>query len=142
MSFWANKLNNEPVKTAPVPSRDLFSLYNSPAIPQQAPQQHSIPANQEYQPSVRLKEGGHCPGCGSDKYMQYGSYAIACGEWDTTHDLNSLAMEKEVFRQSQEKLKQLDNQATVKLWLELLPSLIQAAEITSIHKLLIPSGVI
>ena len=80
MSFWANKLNNEPVKTAPVPSRDLFSLYNSPAIPQQARQQHSIPANQEYQPSVRLKEGGHCPGCGSDKYMQYGSYAIACGE--------------------------------------------------------------
>jgi len=66
MSFWANKLNNEPVKTAPVPSRDLFSLYNSPAIPQQAPQQHSIPANQEYQPSVRLKEGGHCPGCEVD----------------------------------------------------------------------------
>jgi ribosomal protein S27AE len=80
MSFWANKLNNEPVKTAPVPSRDLFGLYNSPPIPQQTPQQQSIPANQEYQPSVRLKEGGRCPGCGSDKYMQYGSYAIACGE--------------------------------------------------------------
>lgn len=79
MSFWANKLNNEPVKTPSVPSRELYSLYNAPTLPPQTPQTPSIP-NQEYQPSVRLKEGGHCPGCGSDKYMTHGSYAIACGE--------------------------------------------------------------
>lgn len=79
MSFWANKLNNEPVKTSPIPSRDLYSLYNSQTIPNETPQQLSIP-NQEYKPSVRLKEGGRCPGCNSDKYMSYGSYAIACGE--------------------------------------------------------------
>lgn len=80
MSFWANKLNNEPVKTNPIPSRDLFSLYNSQTLPAETPQQASIPQNQEYTPSVRLKEGGRCPGCGSDKYMTMGSYAIACGE--------------------------------------------------------------
>lgn len=79
MSFWANKLNGEPVKQNTVPSRDMFAVYNSPTIPQQAPQTPSIP-NQEYTPSVRLKEGGRCPGCGSDKYLIHGSYAIACGE--------------------------------------------------------------
>lgn len=79
MSFWADKLNNAPVKTTPIPSRDLYGLYNSQTIPNTSPQQLSIP-NQEYTPSVRLKEGGRCPGCNSDKYMQYGSYAIACGE--------------------------------------------------------------
>lgn len=78
MSFWANKLNNEPVKNT-VPSRDLYGIYNSPPIPQQTPQPQSIP-NQEYVPSVRLKEGGRCPGCGSDKYMTIGSYAVACAE--------------------------------------------------------------
>lgn len=80
MSFWANKLNNEPVRQNTVPSRDLYSLYNSQTPPAEAPQQSSIPQNQEYTPSVRLKEGGRCPGCGSDKYMTMGSYAIACGE--------------------------------------------------------------
>lgn len=79
MSFWANKLNNEPVRPNTVPSRDLYSLYNSQTLPNESPQQLSIP-NQEYTPSVRLKEGGRCPGCGSDKYMTMGSYAIACGE--------------------------------------------------------------
>lgn len=80
MSFWANKLNNEPVRQNTVPSRDLYSLYSSPIPPAETPQQSSIPQNQEYTPSVRLKEGGRCPGCGSDKYMTMGSYAIACGE--------------------------------------------------------------
>lgn len=79
MSFWANKLNNEPVKNNSVPSRDLYGLYSSQTLPPETPQQNSIP-NQEYKPSVRLKEGGRCPGCGSDKYMTMGSYAIACGE--------------------------------------------------------------
>jgi ribosomal protein S27AE len=80
MSFWAQKLNNEPVKTNPIPSRDLFNLYNAQTIPPEVPQQSSIQQNQEYKPSVRLKEGGRCPGCSSDKYMTMGSYAIACGE--------------------------------------------------------------
>lgn len=79
MSFWANKINGQEVKPVAPASRDLFSLYNPVTIPQQTPQPDSIP-NQEYKPSVRLKEGGHCPGCGGDKYMTYGSYAIACGE--------------------------------------------------------------
>lgn len=79
MSFWANKLNGEPVKPVTIPSRELFTAYGLPITPQQAPQQQSIP-DQEYKPSVRLKEGGRCPGCGSDKYMTMGSYAIACGE--------------------------------------------------------------
>jgi ribosomal protein S27AE len=76
MSFWAQKLNGETVKPTTVPSRDMFNVYTAPTPPQQN-QQQSI---QEYIPSVRLKEGGRCPGCGSDKYMTYGSYAIACGE--------------------------------------------------------------
>ena|ERR1700741_481387 len=80
MSFWANKLNGEEVRQTPVPSRDLYNLGIPQTIPQQTPQTPSIPQSQEYVPSVRLKEGGRCPGCGSDKYMQYGSYAIACGE--------------------------------------------------------------
>lgn len=78
MSFWANKLNGEPVKPPVIPSRDMFMVNTAP-IPQQTPQSPSIP-NQEYKPSVRLKEGGRCPGCGSDRYMTMGSYAIACGE--------------------------------------------------------------
>lgn len=78
MSFWANKLNGEPVKPTTIPSRDMFQV-NPVPLPQQTPQSSSIP-NQEYTPSVRLKEGGRCPGCGSDKYMTYGSYAVACGE--------------------------------------------------------------
>jgi len=78
MSFWANKLNNEPVRPTNIPSRDMFGVNPAP-IPQQTPQPQSIP-NQEYVPSVRLKEGGRCPGCGSDKYMTMGSYAVACAE--------------------------------------------------------------
>lgn len=78
MSFWANKLNGQQVQPTNIPSRDMFGV-NPATIPQQTPPPQSIP-NQEYTPSVRLKEGGRCPGCGSDKYMTMGSYAIACGE--------------------------------------------------------------
>lgn len=74
MSFWANKLNGEPNKAPVLPTRELYTQ----AIPVVVPQQSSIP--QDYQPSVRLKQGGRCPDCGSDKYMSYGSYAIACAE--------------------------------------------------------------
>jgi ribosomal protein S27AE len=78
MSFWQNKLNGDTAQPPVVPSRDLFGAYNVPNIPPAIPQQPSIP--QEYKPNARLKEGGRCPDCGSDKYMTYGSYAIACGE--------------------------------------------------------------
>lgn len=81
MSFWANKLNGEQVQPPQIPSRELYPVFNSPTTPPATPQSHSIPnQEQEYKPSVRLKEGGRCPGCGSDKYMTMGSYAIACGE--------------------------------------------------------------
>jgi ribosomal protein S27AE len=79
MSFWAQKLGmTAPSSTpAPPPSRQLYPMYNGPASPQ-------MPAptpQQDYTPSVRLKQGSICPGCGSDKYIgQHGSYAIACGE--------------------------------------------------------------
>lgn len=79
MSFWANKLNGEPVKQPTVPNRELYGIYNPATTPQQVPQTSSIPDG-EYKPTVRLKEGGQCPGCGSDKYMTMGSYAVACGE--------------------------------------------------------------
>ena len=78
MSFWANKLNGEPVKTATIPSRELFGIYNTPPVIPQPNSTHTQSA--EYKPSVRLKEGGRCPGCSSDKYLVHGSYAIACGE--------------------------------------------------------------
>lgn len=79
MSFWPNKINGTPPPAPPIPSREMFTAFqpvnNTPQ--QQVPQQ-SIP--QDYQPSVRLKQGGTCPGCGSSNYMQHGSYAVACGE--------------------------------------------------------------
>lgn len=80
MSFWANKLNGTPPPPPPIPSRDMF--FTTQSLPQ-APeaQWQSIPGKpDEYQPSVRLKQGGTCPGCGSDKYMQVGDRAVACGE--------------------------------------------------------------
>lgn len=79
MSFWAQRLGMEtPNKPAVSPvSRELFPMYNGPASPQMPA---TIP-QQEYTPSVRLKQGSICPGCGSDKYIgQHGSYAVACGE--------------------------------------------------------------
>lgn len=77
MSFWANKLNGEPNNTPVIPTRDMFGVTVATTPPQ--PQQQSS-ISQDYKPSVRLKQGGHCPDCGSDKYMTYGSYAVACGE--------------------------------------------------------------
>lgn len=79
MSFWAQKLGMTTQSNTPVPSpsRDLFPMYNGPA-----PSPVTAPTPQQtYTPTVRLKQGSICPGCGSDKYMgQHGSYAIACGE--------------------------------------------------------------
>lgn len=78
MSFWAQKLGvTAPSKPAVSPvSRELYPMYNGPASPQPLPQPPAA-----YTPSVRLKQGSICPGCGSDKYIgQHGSYAIACGE--------------------------------------------------------------
>lgn len=73
MSFWEDKLSGK--NPAPViPSRTLFNMHN----PVGSIQQHSIP--QSYQPGIRLKQGGSCPYCGSDKYMPHGNYAIACAE--------------------------------------------------------------
>lgn len=77
MSFWASKINGTPPPPAPIPSRDMFIAPQPIPQTQYQPQQ-SIP--QEYQPTVKLKQGGICPGCGSDKYMQLGERAVACGE--------------------------------------------------------------
>jgi len=68
MSFWASKLNGEQPKPVVLPSRDMFGVYNT--IPQQqTSQQHSIPQQQEYVPTVSLTSGGTCPSCGSDRFM-------------------------------------------------------------------------
>ena len=78
MSFWANKLNGTTPPSVPMPTRDLYGMYNPVTTQQALPVQNSI--QQEYTPTARLKKGGYCPGCGSDKYMQHGNYAVACGE--------------------------------------------------------------
>lgn len=75
MSFWEKKLNNEKVQK-PLLSNNMYGLY-TPQIP--APQ--TVPAQPQYQPSVRTIQGSVCPGCGSDNYRaNVGSYAIACPE--------------------------------------------------------------
>lgn len=71
MSFWANKLSNG-APQAPQPiaaSRDLFGMYNPVPTPAPVPEQQSTP--QEYKPTARLTQGGHCPGCDSDRYMPH-----------------------------------------------------------------------
>jgi len=76
LSFWANKLNGQPIPATPIISRDLY-----PATPQyipSAPQQQTV--SQPYTPKARLVQGSICPGCGSDRYRTNGSYAVACGE--------------------------------------------------------------
>jgi len=80
MSFWADKLNGTPSSNTPIPSRDLFGLYRPVNTLPSNLSPASIPTGQNYNPNVRLKKGGNCPECGSDKYMQHGSYAITCGE--------------------------------------------------------------
>ena len=77
MSFWANKLNGEPTKAPVIPTRDMFGVNSYTTLETKFPQQ-SI--QEDYKPKARLKQGGNCPDCGSDKYLPYGSYAIACGE--------------------------------------------------------------
>jgi len=80
MSFWANKLNGTPAP-AQAPSRDLYGLYTTQApVTQQQSIQQPQAAQGQYVPTARLKQGGRCPGCSSDKYMQHGSYAVACAE--------------------------------------------------------------
>lgn len=77
MSFWAEKLNGTPsVTPAVVPqSRELYGLYNTP----QAPVYQTVPAPQEYTPTVRLIQGSVCPGCQSTRYLgSIGSRAVAC----------------------------------------------------------------
>lgn len=81
MSFWANKLNGTPPPAPVLPSRDLYVMYKPPGQSLQIDHIPEKPLPTEgYTPSVRLKQGSICPDCGSDKYMPYGSYAIACGE--------------------------------------------------------------
>jgi hypothetical protein len=77
-NFWARKLGaveNTAPAPAYVPTQELYPLYTTPA-----PQQGTVPSQQmaapqgqvpeqEYVPSVRLKQGGICPGCGSDTYF-------------------------------------------------------------------------
>jgi len=100
MSFWANKINGDAAPPAAPPSRDLYGLYNPVNTPAPQPQQQSIPQQDNYQPAsnIHLKQGGRCPGCNSDRYMQHGSYAVACGECgyhprfeQSTYGLPSLA---------------------------------------------------
>lgn len=89
-NFWARKLG---VNDAPSPapfqrSTELFPLYTSPAMAQGAvpSQQVAVPQGQtpqaqEYTPSVRLKQGEICPGCGSDRYFRpQPSYMPTCGD--------------------------------------------------------------
>lgn len=75
MSFWANKLNNQPVAQPSVMSRDLYPttpVYTTPPVPTPA-------VSEEYVPSVKLIQSDVCPGCGSDLYRAtVGSRAIAC----------------------------------------------------------------
>lgn len=74
MSFWANKLNGTPQKPV-VPSRDLFGIYTPRVSPPETVSEET------YTPTVRLTQGGNCPGCGSENYRaNVGSYAIACPE--------------------------------------------------------------
>jgi hypothetical protein len=100
MSFWANKISGEPTQQTAPPARDLYGLYNPVSTPVPQPQQQSIPQQDDYKPAsnIRLKQGGRCPGCNSDRYMQHGNFAVACGECgyhprfeQSTYGLPSLA---------------------------------------------------
>jgi hypothetical protein len=86
--FWAKKLG---LSTAPAPapfqrSTELFPLYTTPTVAQGAvPEQVAVPQGQvpaqEYTPTVRMKQGELCPGCGSDTYFRSSpSHMPLCGE--------------------------------------------------------------
>lgn len=89
-NFWARKLgmSNAPAPAPFQPSNDLYPLYTTPqvgqgAVPseQVAVPQGQAPQAQEYTPSVRLKQGEICPGCGSDRYFRpQPSYMPTCGD--------------------------------------------------------------
>lgn len=89
-NFWARKLG---IDTSPAPApfqrtNELFPLYTAPqvaqgAVPseQMAVPQGQAPQAQEYTPSVRLKQGETCPGCGGDKYFRPSpSFMPTCGD--------------------------------------------------------------
>ncbi|WPH58215.1 hypothetical protein SEA_LUCKYSOCKE_140 [Streptomyces phage LuckySocke] len=78
-NFWARKLGLSNTAPAPAPfqrSNELYPLYTAPQVAQGAvpSQQGAVPQGQvqteEYTPSVRLKQGETCPGCGGDKYFR------------------------------------------------------------------------
>lgn len=89
-NFWARKLG---VSNAPapgpsyVPTPELYPIYNPPVshqgtVPSQqmAAPQGQVPP-QEYVPSVRMKQGDICPGCGSDTYFAASSsHMPICGD--------------------------------------------------------------
>ncbi len=90
-NFWARKLGMTNASPAPAPfqrSNELFPLYTTPAVAQgavpseqMAVPQGQTPQAQEYTPSVRLKQGETCPGCGGDKYFRPSpSIMPTCGD--------------------------------------------------------------
>lgn len=89
-NFWARKLG---IDTSPAPApfqrtNNPFPLYTAPEVAQGAvpSQQVAVPQGQvqetqEYAPSVRLKQGEVCPGCGGDKYFRPSPNIMpTCGE--------------------------------------------------------------
>lgn len=88
-NYWARKLGLPNAAPAPAPfraSNELYPLYSPPEVAQGAvpSQQMAVPQGQipqqEYTPTVRLKQGQICPGCGSDKYFSsLPNYMPTCG---------------------------------------------------------------
>lgn len=89
-NYWARKLGMDKSSPAPAPfqrSNELYPLYTAPQVAQGAvpSQQVAVPQGQdqtqEYAPTVRLKQGEICPGCGGDKYFRVSaSFMPTCGE--------------------------------------------------------------
>lgn len=76
-NFWARKLgaNTSPAPAPFRPSNELFPLYTPPTVGQGAvpDQQMAVSQGQvqeEYRPSVRLKQAEMCPGCGNNTYFR------------------------------------------------------------------------
>ncbi len=88
-NYWARKLglSNAPAPAPFQSTTELYPLYTAPTVAQGAvpSQQVAVPQGQvqtqEYTPSVRLKQGEMCPGCGGDKYFRAQPSAMpVCGE--------------------------------------------------------------
>jgi hypothetical protein len=88
-NFWARKLGmtNAPAPVPFQPSTELYPVYTAPPVAQGAvpSQQMAVPQGQipqqEYTPSVRMKQGDICPGCGGDKYFRAQPSAMPiCGD--------------------------------------------------------------